>query len=310
MGNDVCSPLFIIGAPRSGTTFISGFFSKTHYGTPFETHFIPKAYRKFQKYSSLDDFRHFKKVCDVILAERSIQQYVSNVTVDEAFNAIPSPRTFRKLVDYFCLRVGKNEHLSWSDKTPWYILELDLLNTIFPDAKYVYIYRDGRDVACSLLEKPWGPSNIYSCAKLWMEHNEKHKILIDFLEEKNQLKSIQYETLIESPDSHIRQVFSFLGVEIDEAYLEIAVKKTKSGNKNKWRNKLKSKQIDVFEAVAGESIGRLGYIKNSEGPKNIAFFKEIFFQSMESLYRVYYLIRLNIVDGVLIKLGLKQPFDE
>jgi hypothetical protein len=43
------------------------------------------------------------------------------------------------------------------DKTPNYVLEIPTLLEIFPRAKVIHIYRDGRDVALSWRAIPLGP---------------------------------------------------------------------------------------------------------------------------------------------------------
>src|SRR6478672_851702 len=45
----------------------------------------------------------------------------------------------------------------YADKTPHYVSHLPELAARFPEAQFVHVVRDGRDVALSLLEVPWGP---------------------------------------------------------------------------------------------------------------------------------------------------------
>src|SRR4051794_27962840 len=48
----------------------------------------------------------------------------------------------------------------YADKTPHYVSHLPLLAERFPEARFVHVVRDGRDVALSLLEVPWGPDDV------------------------------------------------------------------------------------------------------------------------------------------------------
>ena len=41
--------VFILGAPRSGTTFLASLLTHTRFKAPFETHFIPKFYKKLSE---------------------------------------------------------------------------------------------------------------------------------------------------------------------------------------------------------------------------------------------------------------------
>ena len=55
----------------------------------------------------------------------------------------------------------------YADKTPHYVSHLPRLAARFPEARFVHVVRDGRDVALSLLEVPWGPDAIEDAALHW-----------------------------------------------------------------------------------------------------------------------------------------------
>jgi hypothetical protein len=154
--------LFVLGAPRSGTTLLSGLLEHTKYGVPFETQFIPKYFDKLDHYGNLSIKRNFMQLISDILKERSAKRFIQELDLDSAFKDLSPDITYAKLVNYVASRrQGREEHISWGDKTPWYLLRLDCLVELFPDAQFIFIYRDGRDVALSLLEKDWGPNSIY-----------------------------------------------------------------------------------------------------------------------------------------------------
>src|SRR3546814_15071066 len=45
---------------------------------------------------------------------------------------------------------------------------MDLVNSWFPQARFLHIIRDGRDVALSHQPMPYGPGNIAECARAWV----------------------------------------------------------------------------------------------------------------------------------------------
>lgn len=59
----------------------------------------------------------------------------------------------------------------WGDKYNEYLTELPALTTIFPDARWVYLYREPESVVSSMLEwrknKPWNPSTDWRAADKW-----------------------------------------------------------------------------------------------------------------------------------------------
>src|SRR3546814_12084452 len=45
---------------------------------------------------------------------------------------------------------------------------MDLVNSWFPQARFLHIIRDGRDVALSHQTMPYGAGNIAECARAWV----------------------------------------------------------------------------------------------------------------------------------------------
>ena len=56
----------------------------------------------------------------------------------------------------FAAYAAERDKARWGDKTPLYMQHLDLLERLFPDARYVHLIRDGRDAALSFLSVPAG----------------------------------------------------------------------------------------------------------------------------------------------------------
>ena len=46
---------------------------------------------------------------------------------------------------------------------------MEVIEELFPNAQYVYVIRDGRDVALSLRKIHFGPKNMYMAAEDWKE---------------------------------------------------------------------------------------------------------------------------------------------
>ena len=51
--------VFIIGAPRSGTTLLASLLANTISGPPFEPHFITKYYKKLDDYGDITQLNNF-----------------------------------------------------------------------------------------------------------------------------------------------------------------------------------------------------------------------------------------------------------
>ena len=299
--------LFILGAPRSGTTFLASVLSDSKYGTPIETHFITKYYKSLRKYGDLSSLSNFRQLIKQILRERPIQQWGLTLNIDRFFLELSPDYSYSHIVDALLsrYRLG-NPGASWGDKTPHYLEDVEILPKLFPNAKFIYIVRDGRDVALSLLKKPWGPNNIVSCAEYWTLLNSRDDEL-DKIGQEGSLFFLHYEKLLEDPVGTTRDIYGFLGEELPESRVSFIQKYTKTTNKEKWKSEMTANQIRRFEAVAGNKLKALGYpVLN---PKSrLSNLEIVFFSAHEILSKGVHLFNLNIVDWVLIRLGKKQPF--
>ncbi|HSE39379.1 MAG TPA: sulfotransferase [Acidobacteriota bacterium] len=119
------------------------------------------------------------------------------------------------------------------EKNPRNILRIPYIREIFPEAKLIHIIRDGRDVACSMIPGAGGtewyhlrpPSwksyyDAYSgairCAFAWRDIVE---IGLQDLQNVSHLQ-IRYEDLVFSPNSTIRSIFSYMGLDLHPAVIE------------------------------------------------------------------------------------------
>jgi hypothetical protein len=302
--------LFVLGAPRSGTTLLSGLLEHTKYGVPFETQFIPKFFDKCDHYGNLSVQQNFEQLISDILKERSAQRFIQDLDLDAAFQELSPEITYGKIVNYLASRrIGREEHTSWGDKTPWYLIRLNCLVELFPDAQFIFIHRDGRDVALSLLEKNWGPNNIYSCAKYWQEMHQKHAEQLALLERNNQLISISYESLLADPTPKVNELYKFLGAEPGKEVVDKLCERIRSDNTNKWKSKMRTKDVLLFDSIAGETLAKFGYDVNSKA-QPITHFQELWYVLHESVKKSIFLFKHNIVDSIKIKYFGKPPFHE
>ena len=301
--------LFVLGAPRSGTTLLSGLLEQTQYGVPYETQFIPKFFDKLVDYKDLSLRQNFTDIANDILKQRSMQRFVKGFDINKAFDELSPNITYASLVDYLCALQRGETHLSWGDKTPWYLSRLDCMVGLFPTAKFIFIHRDGRDVALSLLQKKWGPNNIYSCARYWKDLHDKQAELRAKLEHNGQLISISYEALLHEPVPIVNSLYRFLGENVEQSVVTSLCVNIRSDNANKWQSKMSQSQIRVFDSVAGTTLKSFGYHAASH-TKPISTFYKLCYSFHEYIKIAIYLFELNVIDGLKIKFFGKQPFHE
>ncbi len=300
------NPVFIIGCPRSGTTMLASLLKHSSFGEPVETHFVTKFYRKLDDYGQLDNKENFSRLIKDILNERAIMQWKLQMDLDKFYNEL-TEINYRNIVNKICmLRAETKGNKSWGDKTPHYLRNIDILYKLFPDSKYIYIVRDGRDVALSLLEKPWGPNNIFTCAHSWKEYNVPNEI-IEKLKNRNHLYFVQYEDLLDNAERITPDIYKFLDEEYDEGKMTELIGRIRKGNYGKWKRKMNTRQIKLFENIAANTLKRFGYETTYE-ESEIGGLTKAVYNSHELLMRAVFLFRTNVIDGIKIKFFGKEPF--
>ena len=299
--------VFVLGAPRSGTTFLASLLEKTSYQSPYETQFIIKYYRKLARYGDLNDLANFERLVKDILRERAVMQLKLDVDVKQLFDELGGNVTYAGLVHKLCSMGARNP--KWGDKTPHYLMDFEVLYKLFPDAKYLYIVRDGRDVALSLLKKPWGPNNIYACASYWAALNRSHPEF-DYLREKGQLLELQYEDLLDDTPKVVRKLYDFLQEDIEEAEIEKLAGTTMKANYQKWKQDLTAEQIALFDAVAGKTLAEYGYETNQPQGGRVPVTTATLHKLHDKLIWSLQMFHSNVIDGIKIKFFGKEPFAE
>jgi hypothetical protein len=131
------------------------------------------------------------------------------------------PQTYPELVDVmYRLYIDKHQPGKelWGDKNNFYVRHLDELVGVFPKAKYISIFRDGRDVAVSYMDmkqyvgKRYAPRAIADPAETFRLWADTQIDIEEKLPEERRLL-VQYEALVQRPETELTRVCSFLGEE-------------------------------------------------------------------------------------------------
>lgn len=169
-------------------------------------------------------------------------------------------------------REGKTR---WADKTPAYIHHIDRLAAIWPDARFVVLVRDGRDVALSVMGVPFGPNNAWAAARSWAAAIRAGREAA--ARYPGRVLELRYEDLVTDPARLLVTACDFLGMAFYEDMLSIEkADRSKvvsdqsswftsvwggitTAGVGKWRTELSPRQVEAFEAVAGDELRLLGY---------------------------------------------------
>jgi hypothetical protein len=265
--------LFLVGYQRSGTTLLRAMFD-THpsMAVPDESHFILRMAMRRRRYEQRGPFHTEEFLRDLLQRHRGRSWWVPQDDVRRDFAATP-PRdvadAFRRVYRCYAASRGKSRY---GDKTPSYVLNIGRLARLFPESRFVHIIRDGRDVALSILERPFGPDTIEEAAFRWRQAIRRARAEGSPLGEER-YREVRYEELVDEPHGVLRSLCSFADLAFDPAmtrYYEnkelilerswfrpISLPPTKG--LRDWRRDMAPRDLALFESLAGGTLEDLGY---------------------------------------------------
>jgi hypothetical protein len=274
------APFFIVGAPRSGTTLLQ-YMLRSHprLSVPTgESHFFIPLYRNAADFGDLGRVENVRAVLAAMHAQSADfldtdlhgLRFVPDRLAAE-FHA-EGRRTMRDLVaGLFEKNAAGEGKARWGDKTPYYGMHIPKLLEWFPDAQFIHLVRDGRDVALSLFSRrhDFGVYNAYYAGKYWQQFVEVTRDHGSGLSSAQYLE-IRYEDLLSDPRQVLARVCAFLGETFTEAVVDfkrageagktpLLQQAVRPDNAGKWRHALSPTQLRRFEAAAGTTLAACGY---------------------------------------------------
>ena len=264
------APIFIVGCPRSGTSLLRDLLrADPELSIPPESYFIPSFFRAWGDPGSAAEAR---ALAARILSMRPVKRWQLQLNPGDFEPCRSFVAVLDRLYGEFAAREGASR---WGDKTPSYVLELPLLSGLFPEARFVHIHRDPRDVALSWLEMRFGPGNVFGAATAWKRFVATGRR--DGASLGDRYMEVRYETLLTEPEAVMRSVCEFTQVPFtsallrraevgpvyakDSQHLERILSRAEIDEANAfgWRRRMRLADQAVVEAVAGDTLSELGY---------------------------------------------------
>jgi len=194
---------------------------------------------------------------------------------------------FRALNEVYAGQYGLT---CWLSKEPGLFRHIYEVHKHMPNAKYIYMVRDGRDVAASMLKGGVHEFHVFYAAQRWA--NDQRLCLCALADPllRDRIHLIKYEDLIEKPESEMRRLMEFIGLGFEASQLEYYKRKNivqhseksrfwknlakpiDSTNKGRYRNSLGARNISIFEGVAWQEMQMLGYPLDNTDRKNFTYF--------------------------------------
>ncbi|MGH3137721.1 MAG: sulfotransferase family protein [Gaiellaceae bacterium] len=241
--------IFVVGSPRSGTTFLAG---------------------------ALGSLPGFVDLGEVAPLKAAIPK-LATLDVDEAARRLR--RTLR-----IARRFGMVGSVRAIEQTPEMAHLVRVIPLAYPEARIVHIVRDGRDAACSLLEKPWlrreqvktdDAGVAYgSYARFWVEPDRREEfetvsdarraawvwrryVTAARAAETGALE-VRYERLTAEPHLVAEELAHHLDAPADG--ITAALRDVHHGAVGRYRLDLSDEQLADVLDEAGELLSELGYV--------------------------------------------------
>lgn len=152
------------------------------------------------------------------------------------------------------------------------------LGKTWPDARYVHLIRDPRDVAISSLKLGWS-GHPYFSSETWRKAESDWDRLKEELSE-DRICELRYEALVTDPRAELTRLCAFLGLPYDEALFSYVETSTYSFPKaelaERWRRSLSPAHVDFIEARIRPLMAARGYPPEGEGARIGAFARRRF----------------------------------
>jgi hypothetical protein len=298
-------PFFIVGCPRSGTTLLQLLVaSHPHIAIPPESHIFVRFSKIFENYGDLEKDSNLKLLVKDLLEDYHIRDWKLGITVEEFCSQLEE-KTLRDIISLLMsIYAQKEGKVRWGDKTPQHALFVNEIKSVFPEAKYIHLIRDGRDVAVSSCRIFVGPPSIYGIAHEWSKYIHLLNQFKKLVDSRNYLE-IQYEKLVRDTQAEVGRIFNFLGEQPIPIGSEIptssakkyyvqadlhmhSLKKPISDKKiGLFRKTFNKRQIAIFETIAKDALKLHDYHMLTTGFTKVGGLEKIKFFLIDKFYRYY-----------------------
>ena len=277
---------FVVGVSRSGTTLLRLMLdAHPALAIPHETHVLGDLVRAADELSAdavVDIFVGAPTWPNMHLDPADLRAALDAL---EPFRVADAVRAFYRL---YAARLGKPR---WGDKTPPYREHLAAIARLLPEAHFIHLLRDGRDVALSYRGLWFGPGDDPAdAATFWVDQVRATRAAGQRLDH---YLEVRYEDLVTEPERVLRDVCAFIDLPFhplmlqherfaDQRLAEMRasfgpwdatpvdlerfvaihqqvrqpVDRTRIG---RWRHEMAADDVRAFERVAHPLLVELGY---------------------------------------------------
>ena len=264
--------VFLVGAPRSGTTWLQLLLSRSPaVASATETHlfteYMQSLFSRWDASHRADEFVGLHLLLDEFEYKKILRDTAAAVLA----------------------KIGERKPTATVilEKTPDHVLQWRRILDLFPDASFIHLIRHPHAVVASLMAaasgwgKRWAPADVTEATEMWIASVTAGRQIKSATDRYYELK---YRDLIEDEPQHLKCIFEWMGVDasLEECggyYSDCTIDKLKAGavkdpvweiqrlppsffragRRDQWREDLSGWQVAVIERAAKPLMEEFGF---------------------------------------------------
>jgi hypothetical protein len=281
-GTQLAGPILIIGTERSGSNLLRLILNaNSQVAIPHPPHFFRYFASLVGRYGNLSQQASRESLVRdaLLLLRRHIHPWPHRIDPDVvlARSSTTLWSVVAAIYDEFRRAEGKAR---WGCKSTFTVEHIVEVHAQCPDAQFIWLVRDPRDVALSSKHAVFNPCHPYLTARLWQRQQLRAQAALEAFGP-GSVHLLRYEDLVRAPREQITALCDFLDIPFESAMLAhhmSAEARETAQLSESWRNAqrpisdisvgayrtgLRKSERQQVEAVAGDMMRRLGYVVDS-----------------------------------------------
>jgi hypothetical protein len=298
------SPVFVVGCHRSGTNLLYDMLLSAG-GFAIYRGYLPIYKALIPRFGSLRNSDNRRRIMEVWLRSKGFRRAGLDAEQLTA-KVMQECRSGGDFIRVIMGEIARDQNLPrWAVYDPDNALRIDRIKKEIPNALFVHIIRDGRDIALSLKKMggfqplPWDRKSrsLMATAMYWewmVRKAQKYgsQIPSDYTE-------IHYEDLVSDPRLALKKLGEFLDHDLDYDHIKSAglgmlsdsnssfreeAAREQSAPMNRWKTRLSRDEVIGIEKLVGDCLDDLGYPLSTPADERKPGLRE---KWMRSVYRNY-----------------------
>jgi tetratricopeptide (TPR) repeat protein len=275
-------PIFIVGSPRSGTTLLQCMLSTSNetYSLP-ETHFfctiLPSLKLELSKKMSLEQFDQINRKLKSKMGLSWPESTYADLYARVKKRTLTALDLFCNILTLYRPKSSEPSKLRPIEKTPFHVFHMEDIQSCFPDALFINLVRDARDVVSSRMRMP---TATHQTPELYSEQwnrcvESAERFGFNF---PDKILTVRYENLVDKTTASLQRICQFLDLNFDQKMItnfssqynlctlsnqepwkeEVSIGKIIKKN-GVWRDRIAKCEARKIEKITFNSMRAYGY---------------------------------------------------